>query len=322
MKFHFYKYCLALALIVSAISCSQIEFERQDVNTWYDAKSDTLAVELSYHNLTAVAKEENSWTNDGFKSKPAGPDLEAGEKVLRRIAAGERFFMIAISFMEVDLENQPELIAEDSTPEEIRAAQFVDGVSMDTARVFINKENQLCAVQQLSVRNLSDGLALMNAGLRNEFYQDYVESSVRAEDDPLDEATIALFLTDVENGYDWARWTEAGLSFSIPASPELLAKLFLDGLAAIGNGSEKGLPQFLAGFRSMAEVLGPITGLTVIDNHVTITFGADADGKLSFHFPNKWDNPYESENDSGNANALRDHILQSDLKLPTSWKRE
>ena len=146
MKFHFYKYCLALALIVSATSCAQIEFERQDVNTWYDANSDTLSVELNYHNLTAVNKQDNSWTNDGFKSKPGGPDLEAGEKVLRQIAAGERFFIIAIPFLEVDLEDEPELIAEDSTPEEIKEAQFGKGVSMDTSRVFVNEKNQVCAV--------------------------------------------------------------------------------------------------------------------------------------------------------------------------------
>ena len=114
----------------------------------------------------------------------------------------------------------------------------------------------------------------------------------------MDVATLEIMRADVRARYQWITWTRAGLRLSIPVSPALMARAFKQGLLGIGRSAEgqagesgvnsgaKNAGESLSGMmRFLAEILGPMSELTMQDNHLIMSFRPDSKGTIRFNFP-------------------------------------
>ncbi len=268
-------YRLLGASLLLLASCGPFNFSSQEVSCRYNAEDDSLKVRLIYNEVRHVEQSSGWFENNPNNGKP---DLERGEKAVRRMLNGDRVFMVAGNLLNYDLD--------DSDPE--TQTEFQRGIRVEPAVVELDDKKRLRITQELTFPNFGQGMKAGNQELRKEVAQEVEELLAKPDPERIDQATVELLKADIDANYDWMSWDAKGLHLNFPASPQLLAKLALGGVrhfAATPQDEVKDLP---TGFHAFSEMVTSLTELTVQDNRVHLTFGPQEDGWVVFRFLEQW----------------------------------
>jgi hypothetical protein len=291
---------LGASLLLLA-SCGPLNFSSQEVSCSYNADDDSLKVKLVYNEVWHVDK-----TSGWFQQNPeeGEPDLERGEKAVRRMLNGDRIFMLLGNLLNYDLD--------DIEPE--KQTEFQRGVSAKPALVELDAKGRLRIKQEFVFPNLSQGMKLGNEELRREVAQEVEEQLAKPDPDGFDLATLKLIKADIDAGRDWIRWNADGLHLTFPASPELLAKIALDGIGALAACPDEEIKDLVPGFRGLSQLTKSLSALTVQDNRLHLTFGPKEGGWVIFNFLEQWE--YQTPEEADQYDRLLLEHLQSEGLVP------
>ena len=253
---------LAPLAALLAVACSPVQFAAQDVRLTHDAEKDRLELVLEYHGLTEGTEQPDPVRPDTLQ--PAGEGITTLDKSvawLRRLAAGERVFILAGWPLIFDLEEADEL-----APEEDR--RLLDAVTLVEATLFLDEDERLCARQRLRWDGVTAGLARVNEALTQALASSYV-TAPEGEEDQLSPASRALFEAHLREERTWIALTDGGVDVTIP--------LTLEDVAASQDEA--------ADLDAVAEAF-LATSATVDERGVHLRYAPDEDGVVQVRFDN------------------------------------
>ena len=279
---------LALSLaLVALVSCASVTFDQQEVAFDRDPATDSLLVELVYHDVGAIAHERRAFLHLGELSD--GPDVYAAASFVQAVAAGEPTFVLLWPFRDLDL---TVLLPTDEQlggePVEVRElVTWLRGVRVVEARVERDDAGRIDLYQRISVPDLSVGIERVNRLLQAFLLGEHQESSLATMTE-LEAASYGIALDDARAGRDWLSWGDGGLVLRIPLDSrhlvallgDLLTDLDRDLYRMVDELDENGLAEVSLSLSVLRELVLLATDLRVEADHLVLTLG-DAEGDLA-----------------------------------------
>ena len=261
------------ALLALAPACTSVTFQQQDLAFDFDAKTDSLTMELEYLDVGPV-----EFMGTGLFSSDIDNTgrFRKAHKFVSRVAKGDPTFIALMPYSDWDLE---ELGWDETVDEDLRS--FFRQVFVVEARASLGASGELNLYQKIQFPNLSRGLELINGALRQQALAG--EPRDRTGGSPmqmLEARNEAIFLADAKAGKDWVVWTEAGLEVSLPFCSqytlEVMRELLVESNEATGEDLKDGVIFLRQAFASAKD-------LRIEADHVVLVFG-DESGDINLSF--------------------------------------
>ena len=261
------------ALLALASACTSVTFKQQDLAFDFDAKTDSLTMELEYLDVGPVEH-----TGMGFFSSSTDNSARftKAHEFVSRVAKGDPIFIAFMPYSDWDLE---ELGWDSTVDEDLR--RYLRQIFVVEARASLGANDHLNLYQKIHFPNLSRGLELVNGEIRKQALatvpRDRTNSTPMRN---LEARNEEIFLADAKAGKDWVVWTEAGLEVSLPFCSqytlELMRELLIESNEATGEELKDGVVFLRQAFAAAKD-------FRIEADHVVLVFG-DENGDLNFSF--------------------------------------
>jgi len=226
----------ATFLVVAALSCSGcLDFDRQTIHAIFPEGRDELHALLIYEGLHVNGKENK--------------DTALAKQQLKELVEGKSFFlgnhMLRFSLVEK---------SDDKSSRQLQALLY-KYLSLSNGLLFLDDRSNLNGSQTVRIRNLSAFTAGLNDWIAAEFARHSEEKRANLPaDDFYDLETLALIDRAVQDKHVWLKCEPGRLSFTMPASDAVIAKVkrFIvgsDALASLDSLARELVPEKLSEFR-------------------------------------------------------------------------
>jgi len=202
---------LALPLLVALAGC--LDFDEQDLSVAYDAKRDTLCVQLVYRGLCSGIIR-GGWASSDTE------DVEGTRRQLEEISTGKPIFALLWDMLPFDLS---ELRESDDPP----VAALAQRILVQHGDFFRAEDGRLCGWQHLRILNVAESLAAADVLIHRELEQELKRPLLRKQEKPVaiakalgcdDAESMALWRLAIAAKAPWFEESGSRILCHVPAS--------------------------------------------------------------------------------------------------------
>ncbi|MFT4647632.1 MAG: hypothetical protein ACI9X4_000845 [Glaciecola sp.] len=267
-----------LSLLLGLSACGPVDFKGQDLALRHDVENNVLELNLTYHGVMASKSPEGSWGQGRTK------ELELAVQTIRRMAAGDRYFMLLSSIFEIDLEKSvAELSATLISPEPGQAQHYLDIVerfSIEPAQIYLDDKERIAVRQKIQIKGALESTLELNNAIQEGLLLWVSEGAKLQEetDGLIDTPTANAWIAEAKSGEPWIFWKDQTLVISVPMSPKTTANLIKAQVRAVAEETESKAK------KNIANLIGTLSEVQVQDGRLILRIAPDELGFLNLRF--------------------------------------
>jgi hypothetical protein len=247
--------------LLSLAACAPVEFTAQEIHLRHDVEADALEFTLLYEGL-AVGR-------GGSNSRDSVSPLQESTDWVRRLAAGERVFILFDWPLVFDLEDPTVMQALDSEPDQ-KLLALVASIESLGAAPFIDDQGRLCAEQRLRWNDLQRGLQTVNERLNLWL----LEEDVEPENWKDHLASRRLLLEHLRARRPFLTIADGALEVRVPLGPDDFAAFLRSLVEAEANADS----------RAVALGIFSATEISLDDKGLLLRYEPGPDGGIHLRF--------------------------------------
>lgn len=208
---------MRLLVPLALVSCTPIVSTRQELQVRHDTEGDRHELVLVYEEVHARPPATARPVAGGGTEPAVEGALDEGEAWLRRLAAGQRVFVLGTWPLVFDLE---EAAGKEDTPRAVR--ELLATIEVLEAELFLDGAGRLGARQRVRWDGLTAGLATLSEELNGTVLADLAAG----EEPGLGEESRALLEAHAQAGREWVSVESGVVELHLPMTLEELARAF------------------------------------------------------------------------------------------------